>query len=162
MHRNHGIFSGGHVAASLATRFNDSVYPPIDDIDQQDARPDFAALLYPVISMDNAISHMGSRRNLLGEHPSKQQVLTNSLEKQVSAQTPPTFIALANDDQSVSALNSIRFYEQLHHEHINAEMHIFSQSGHGFGIRGAKDNAQLWPKLFLTWLNSLHLSAERA
>ncbi|MFM2476456.1 alpha/beta hydrolase [Celerinatantimonas sp. MCCC 1A17872] len=152
-----GFSAGGHVAASLATQFNLASYKPIDVIDEQSARPNFAALLYPVITMNHQYTHMGSREHLLGTNPSAQQIKQSSLENAVTINTPPTFIALANDDHSVPPMNSIKFYEQLHSHHVLAEMHIFERSGHGFGIRKAQGNAKLWPELFLNWFSALDL-----
>lgn len=152
-----GFSAGGQLAASLATRFTVAAYPAGDAIDQQSARPDFVGLLYPVISMDPVIGHSSTRKQLLGANPTAQEIADNSLEQQVTAATPPAFIALADDDKSVNPLNSIHFYEQLHQAGVPAEMHIFQKSGHGFGIRNAKGNAKLWPRMFLHWLKANHM-----
>ncbi|MFM2484439.1 alpha/beta hydrolase [Celerinatantimonas yamalensis] len=154
-----GFSAGGHVAANLATRYSIKAYPPIDRIDEQPTRPDFAALLYPVITMNKHFTHQGTRERLLGDTPTEAQIHDNALETQVSDDTPPTFIALANDDHAVNPMNSVLFYQQLLRHHVPAEMHIFARSGHGFGVRNAKGNAKQWPELFLNWLRELQRSA---
>src|SRR5690606_17629788 len=100
----------GHLASTLATRF-DKAYVP--NPDQIDLRPDFAIVVYPVISMQSDITHQGSRDALLGPSPSDELVRAFSNELQVKAQTPPTLILHATDDQLVDVSNSIRYYEAL-------------------------------------------------
>lgn len=151
-----GFSAGGQVAASLATRFAYPAYADQDAIDKQATRPDFSALLYPVISMDAKIGHSGSRKHLLGDHPTPAAIQANSLDQQITPSTPPAFIALADDDQSVNPMNSILYYQHLHQAGVSAELHIFQKSGHGFGIRNAKGNAKRWPRLFLHWLHANH------
>jgi acetyl esterase/lipase len=129
-----GASAGGHLASTLATHFDKQVYDPLDIIDQIGSRPSFEILLYPVISMDPAITHNGSKTNLLGSAPS--QILTDeySSEKQIKAKTPPTFIAVAKDDASVPPANSQRFHDSLLAHHISSEIHLYENGGHGKGI----------------------------
>ncbi|MDE1147833.1 MAG: alpha/beta hydrolase [Azospirillaceae bacterium] len=151
-----GLSAGGHVAASLGTRYNAPVYTPRDAVDQQSARPDFLALVYPVASMDPAIAHKGSRAQLLGESPTPAQDAAYSTERAVTAQTPPTFLLHADDDPSVPVENSLRFYAALHAAKVPAEMHIFQRGGHGFGLRGAQGlPAAVWPDLYIAWVRGL-------
>lgn len=84
-----GFSAGGHLAASLETRYQENVSRPIDAIDRQSARPDFVVLGYPVISMDQPIAHPGSRKELIGETPTQAQLNRYSPERQVTADTPP-------------------------------------------------------------------------
>ncbi|WP_199902556.1 alpha/beta hydrolase [Azospirillum sp. B4] len=151
-----GLSAGGHVAGSLGTRYDAAVYAPQDAVDQQSARPDFLALVYPVASMDPAIAHKGSRAQLLGDNPTPAQDAAYSTERAVTAQTPPTFLLHADDDASVPVENSLRFYAALHAAKVPAEMHIFQKGGHGFGIRGAKGlPAAAWPDLYIAWVRGL-------
>lgn len=147
-----GFSAGGQLASSLASQFDRSLYTPIDSADTLSARPDFVGLMYPVITMEKKYTHNGTRKVLLGESPSKQQIQQHSAEKWVTENTPPAFIGLANDDKSVNQMNSIRFYEALHENNVPVEMHIFQKSGHGFGIRNAKGTAKEWLPLFTQWL----------
>lgn len=130
-----GFSAGGHVVATLATHFEERSYDSMDDINEQSARPDFLILGYPVICMQEKHAHEGSRRALLGEHPTEAQMLSASCEYSVKVDTPPTFLFLAGDDASVPAENSVRFYLALHRHRVPAQMHIYAKGGHGFGMR---------------------------
>ncbi len=146
-----GFSAGGHLAATLSTRYADPVYRPEDSIS---ARPDFAILVYPVISMDPAITHAGSRKRLLGESPSDSLIRRYSNEQQVTAATPPTFVVHAADDRSVSPENSIRYYRSLLHSGVPAELHIFQSGGHGFGLARNGKRESLWPENCYKWLTA--------
>ncbi|WP_035341608.1 MULTISPECIES: pectin acetylesterase PaeX [Dickeya] len=153
-----GFSAGGHVAASLGTGFGRTVYSPQDDIDKVNARPDFMVLMYPVISMQEAIAHAGSRNALIGAHPDSVQIERYSAEKQVTEQTPPTFLAHAIDDPSVVVDNSLVMLAALRAHHVPAEIHLFAQGKHGFGIRGTVGlPAAHWPLLVDSWIKSLQL-----
>ena len=109
-------------------------------------------LLYPVITMNEEFTHLGSRENLIGKGHDKELIRKYSNELNVSADTPPTFIVLADDDKSVLPKNSINFYLKLKEYNVPAEMHIFQEGGHGFGIRKNGIPADNWPEMFYTWL----------
>lgn len=147
--------AGGHLMATLATRFDFQAYPPVDAADMLTARPDFLALLYPVISMDAQWTHADSRKMLLGDHPSAGEIEAFSADKQVDKTVPPTFIALADDDNGVNPVNSLLFYRSLKQAKVPAELHVFPQSGHGFGIRLAQGAAKQWPALMQSWMSTL-------
>ncbi|WP_083643950.1 alpha/beta hydrolase [Christiangramia flava] len=104
-----GFSAGGHLAATLSTKFDLQIY----ETDQISARPNFSALIYPVISLDEDITHMGFRNNLLGENASDEQVNAFSNELNVSSNTPPVFLVHANDDHAVPVQNSIRYFRLL-------------------------------------------------
>ncbi|MEZ6024030.1 MAG: alpha/beta hydrolase, partial [Hyphomonadaceae bacterium] len=147
-----GFSAGGHVAGSLATRFAAPVYDAADAADAQSARPDAAALMYPVATMREAHAHPGSRRNLLGETPSEARIAAYSLETAPPADTPATFLMHAADDPSVPVENSLGLFAALRAAGVPSEMHIFERGGHGFGLRGLDGNtAHQWPDLFLAW-----------
>ena len=151
-----GFSAGGHVAASLETRYSETVYAPIDDVDKQSARPDFVVLGYPVISMDKAIAHPGSRKALIGDMPSAEQINHYSPELNVTNQTPPTFLMHAVDDPSVPVDNSLVMFNALRAHKVPTELHLFAEGKHGFGIRGAKGlPAAAWPELAMNWIASL-------
>jgi acetyl esterase/lipase len=148
-----GFSAGGHVAASVATRFDAQVYTAVDALDAVSARPDFSILLYPVISMDPSIAHAGSRQQLLGEAPSAAAVASYSLDNVITAATPATLLILTDDDTVVLPENGLRYYSALHRHGVPAELHVFARGKHGFGIRGAKDMpVGNWPELAWTWL----------
>ena len=147
-----GFSAGGHVAGSLATRFNAPVYAPHDAIDQLSARPDAAVLMYPVVTMKQGPAHPGSRRNLLGETPSDAMVAKYSLETAPPADTPPTFILHAADDASVPVENTLLLFSALKAANVPASLHIFETGGHGFGLRGLdNDPRRAWPDMVMDW-----------
>lgn len=147
-----GFSAGGHVAASLATGANVRVYDPVDAVDSADAHAKFSILLYPVITM-GAGAHGGSRDNLLGKNPSPEQIVAYSCERTVYRDAPPTFICLAADDRTVlPAPNGIAMFNALRDTLIPAELHVFEEGGHGFGIAkiAGKPGAE-WPNLLVSW-----------
>ena len=145
-----GFSAGGHLAATVSTQFNKKVY---DSKDTTSARPDFSILMYPVISMQDGITHKGSKTNLLGENPSAALVENYSNEKQVDATTPKTFIVHATDDKAVPVENSINYYLALKQNKIPVEMHLYENGGHGFGL-GTDGTNKNWSKACENWLIS--------
>ena len=147
-----GFSAGGHLASTLATHYQDNVY----DADTTSARPDFSILIYPVISMEDGITHNGSKVSLLGTNASKELIDKYSNEKQVDANTPKTFIVHATDDKVVPVENSINYYMNLKKYNVPVEMHLYENGGHGFGL-GTKGTHTEWPKACEKWLaeNSL-------
>ncbi len=124
-----GFSAGGHLASTAGTHFNQAL---INNKTAISLRPDFMILVYPVISFSDSLVHKGSMNNLLGPQPSAGNVEKFSNELQVTGKTPPTFLVHAADDIWVPAANSIRFYEALQRNGVNAELHIYSKGGHGF------------------------------
>ncbi|WP_316837825.1 alpha/beta hydrolase [Pedobacter nutrimenti] len=127
-----GYSAGGHLASTLGTHFSKSYIPNKDNIS---LRPDFMILVYPVISMNDQLTHMGSKINLLGMEPSKEKVALFSNELQVTKETPPTYLTHCGDDQVVDVNNSIVFYQALQKNGIDAELHLFPKGNHGFTQR---------------------------
>ena len=126
-----GFSAGGHLAASASTLFADDAA----------VRPDFSILFYPVITMEAGVTNNSTRANLLGSDgkwsdTGKLDWLVNhySLENQVSAKTPATFIFLCSDDPAVPPENSIRYYDALLAHKVPAEIHCYPSGGHGFGF----------------------------
>jgi acetyl esterase/lipase len=148
-----GFSAGGHLASTVATHFNESFNEAIEDaIDQVSPRPDFAVLIYPVISFSEPFSHAGSRRNLLGTEPDPSLVEKMSNDKQVNAQTPPTFLIHTWEDSGVPPENSIFFYLALRKANVPAEMHLFLKGPHGFGLGKDQGGVSAWPKLCEDWM----------
>jgi acetyl esterase/lipase len=144
-----GFSAGGHLASTLSTHYLDDVYVH----DSISAKPNFSILIYPVISMENEITHKGSRTNLLGNVPSEDLMVLYSNEKQIDSLTPPTFLIHATDDKAVPVENSIQYYMALKDNNIPVEMHIFENGGHGFGL-GVKDTSLYWTDSCEQWLKS--------
>lgn len=144
-----GFSAGGHLASTLSTHFNEKVYEPQDTTS---ARPDFSLLIYPVISMDSGITHLGSRWNLLGENPSPELLKHFSNELQVNNQTPPAFLALSIDDDAVPPQNSISYALALKNYKIPCELHMYQSGGHGYGMGKSANTESTWPEACRKWL----------
>jgi acetyl esterase/lipase len=148
-----GFSAGGHLAAMAATKFDEGIAKSSDLIERPGSRPDFAILVYPVITM-GPDTHGGSRQNLLGAAPGKDLIRLYSNELQVTPQTPPTFLAHAADDRPVPPSNSQKFYEALQAKKIPSEYLKLASGGHGLnGYKGPMWEA--WQKRSLEWLGSV-------
>ncbi len=147
-----GFSAGGHLAATVATHFRKAL---IENKKGTNLRPDFLILVYPVISMQDSLTHPDSRGNLLGKHPSKTIIDLFSNELQVGHNTPPTYITHAGDDKLVDVDNSIVFYEKLRHNKVQAELFIYPKGGHGF-VFGLPPDQWLGP--IYQWMKSITLS----
>jgi acetyl esterase/lipase len=136
----------------LATKFANPIYPQVDDSDNTDARPSFAALLYPVITMRPPFAHEATCEKLLGPNAPPGLRAVWSAESFVKADTPPCFLCAAADDPNVSVDNTLMMFASLRRAKVTAEMHIFEKGGHGFGLR-APDALPIsaWPDLFRRW-----------
>lgn len=147
-----GFSAGGHVAGSLATRFDAQVYAPADAADHLSARPDAAMLMYPVVTMKADIAHAGSREHLIGASPSDAMVAKYSLETAPPKTTPPTLIMHAADDASVPVENATLLFAALKSAGVPVALHVFETGGHGFGLRGLEgDPRAAWPRLVMEW-----------
>lgn len=150
-----GFSAGGHVCADLATRFERKVYDPVDAADTGSARPMLAAPIYPVVSMDPAIAHRGSREKLIGKAPDAALEAEHSPDRQVSRITPPCFLMHAEDDDVVPVENTLRFRAALKKAGVPVETHLFEKGGHGFGLRGAAGKpVAARPDLYHAWARS--------
>lgn len=147
-----GFSAGGHLASTAGTHFNTRYSKPIDEIDRCSARPDFMILMYPVISFTELYTHKGSMINLLGKNPDKDLMESFSNEKQVTPETPPTFLVHADDDKVVPPENSVAFYLALRKAKIPAEMHIYEKGGHGFGPGVGKGSCSSWMARCADWM----------
>lgn len=120
-----GSSAGGHLASTVATHTKEAL------------RPAFQILFYPVITMDLSFTHKGSRENLLGKSPAKHDVNRFSNDLQVTGSTPRAFIALSDDDHTVSPQNSISYYFELYRHDVPAVIHVYPAGGHGWGYRSS-------------------------
>jgi acetyl esterase/lipase len=147
-----GFSAGGHLAATLSLRPHAETYAPIDVADRENARPKFAALLYPVITMLPPFAHEASREMLLGKHPTRAQRAAWSCERLVTRGTPPMFLAAAADDPDVSVKNTLAMFAALRRAGVPSEMHVFERGGHGFGLGNPGELLSVWPGLLLKWM----------
>ena len=155
-----GFSAGGHLCADLLTRFDASVYAPLDAADRLSARPDLAAPIYPVISMMLPTAHAGSRKNLIGESAPAARERAHSPHLNVPANAPPTFLLHAEDDKSVVVENSLLLRSALLAAKVPVETHLYPDGGHGFGLRLARGKSvEGWEELFLAWGRKHHIFA---
>lgn len=162
IHREHigvmGFSAGGHVASMAATCFSRSVYEPVDAADAESARPDFCVLGYPAISYEVFLKSPESR-----QETAKHLVdtfLRYSTEKLVSKDSSPVFIFETDDDKTTWSEHSVAFYLAARNAGVPAELHIFKQGGHGFGLGNIKPQVSLWQQLFVEWLHTLPAAKE--
>ena len=151
-----GFSAGGHLASTLATHFDAGDAAAADSIERQPSRPDFAVLVYPVISMSKPIMHAGSRNNLIGATPDSSLARLYSNELQVTKETPPTFLIHATDDKGVPVENSLLFYQALKDNNVPTEMHIYPYGGHGFGLAVGRGYLETWTERLAEWMRSLN------
>lgn len=142
-----GFSAGGHLASTGATHYKKAY---IENSNNTNLRPDFQILVYPVISMQENLTHRDSRTQLLGSSPSKENVDAFSNEMQVDKDTPPAYLTHAADDKTVDVDNTIFYFESLRKNNVPVEMHIYPKGGHGFIFR-QKD----WMDPLLQWLNTM-------
>jgi acetyl esterase/lipase len=155
-----GFSAGGHLASSAGTHFDNGDKDAKDPIDRHSCRPDFLILSYPVITMESGVAHSGSKTNLLGPKPDERLVENLSNEKQVTKNTPPTFIFQTTADTVVPAENAVRFYLACKKAGVEVEMHIYEKGRHGVGLgrdpkwTGGEKSVESWPDRLTEWLKA--------
>jgi acetyl esterase/lipase len=138
-----GFSAGGHLVAAVSTQYKKRLYPPVDAVDQESCRPDFAVALYP--------GHML-------EKTSKDFELNPYVP--VTNQTPPTFMVQDEDDPIDTVKNSLVYYIALKNAGVPVEMHLYAHGGHGFGLRRTKFPVTAWPQLVETWLHTIGVTTQ--
>jgi acetyl esterase/lipase len=151
-----GFSAGGHLAASVATRF-DAALPGDDPLAAISARPDFVILGYPVITLEGADAHAGSRKALLGDNPDPEKVRENSLQFQVGEKIPPVFMFHGIGDQSVPVGNSLAFFSEVQKHNKQSELHVYQTNIHGVGMIQGQGSVSLWPQALEAWLKGHQL-----
>jgi acetyl esterase/lipase len=149
-----GFSAGGHLASTTATHFDRGDTAAAEPIGRMSARPDFAILGYPVISFTTEYTHEGSRRHLLGDNPDPKLMELLSNEKQVTAETPPTFLFHTDEDTGVPPENSVLFYLALRKAGVPAELHIYERGRHGVGLAPTDLVLSSWPRRLADWMYS--------
>ena len=133
-----GFSAGAHLAAALSTHFDQRLYDPSDAADQLSCRPDFAVIIYP------------------GYLALAEQNFAPNPEIHVTEKTPPSFIVQAEDD-GVHVENSTVYFLALKNAKVPAEMHLYAQGGHGYGLRRTALPVTAWPQLVETWLHTIQV-----
>lgn len=137
-----GFSAGGYLVAEISTKFEQRLYPPVDEADKASCRPDFAVGIYP--------GHLGKRDKNFELNPNVP----------VTPQTPPTFLLQAEDDHVDSVNDSLAYYVSLKNAGVPVEMHLYAQGGHAFGLRRTKFPITRWPELVEMWLRTIGMISE--
>ena len=147
-----GFSAGGHLAAAAANHFTMPADPRASS--KVSIRPDFVALIYPVVSFSDELTHLGSRTNLVGSIPNEKDEFFWSMEYQIKESSPPAFLVHAADDKAVPIKNSLLYYEGCLNKGVPAEMHLYPKGGHGFGLFNETTD-DVWLDRFRNWLRKL-------
>jgi len=131
-----GFSAGAHLAAALSTHYDKRLYDPIDAADQLTCRPDFAVIVYP------------------GYLALADKNFAPNADINPTAQTPPTFIVQAEDDP-VHVENAVVYFLALKNAKVPAELHIYAQGGHGYGLRRTALPVTTWPQAVEVWLHTI-------
>jgi acetyl esterase/lipase len=131
-----GFSAGAHLAAALSTHFDKRLYDPVDAADQKSCRPDFAVIVYP------------------GYLAIAEQKMATNPEIKPTVQTPPSFIVQAEDDP-VHVENATNYFLQLKDAKVPAELHIYAEGGHGYGLRRTNLPVTTWPDTATIWLRTI-------
>lgn len=137
-----GFSAGGHLVAAISTRFQRRLYPPVDQADKESCRPDFAVAIYP--------GHLWIAERKFELNP----------EIRITRDTPPTFLAQAEDDDVDDINHSLVYYIALKNAEVPVEMHLYAQGGHGFGLRPTKLPITGWPQLVEKWLETIGMVSQ--
>ena len=153
-----GYSAGGHLvtmAGEFGERFNELEKLGIETA--VSLRPDFVMPIYPVVSMQDDISHKWSRRSLLGKNQTQERKDLFSMELQVPDNMPPTYIVVCKDDNVVDYNNSLRLYDALLEKNINdCELHVYEWGKHGFGmLNGPFMKEFKWNEPLLEWIKKI-------
>ena len=150
-----GFSAGGHLASTAATHFNSQVGEITDA--NMSVRPDFSLLIYPVITFSDKFTHFGSRDNLVGKNPPVEKMELYSNEKQVTPNTPPTFLVSTTDD-GVQPENSIGYFLACKKNKVPVEMHIYEKGGHGYGLKKkGRGPVETWAVRMEDWMRDRKL-----
>ncbi|MCZ4225361.1 alpha/beta hydrolase [Pedobacter rhodius] len=142
-----GFSAGGHFASTLLVHYNDI---KITNAEKISLRPDFAALIYPVISFEESV-HTGTMKNLLGPNPADSMKHYFSANENVNSKTPPTFLVHAQDDKVVPVENSMLLNEALKKNKVKTDIYLYENGGHGFGLKNKTSDVD-WFNLLAVWM----------
>jgi len=150
-----GFSAGGHLMGLSTTRSAFRSYEPIDEIDGLSARPAFAALIYPIITLRAPYDDTITRRMLIGDRPSSSNVTLWSVETHVEANCPPVFLVQAKDDPISDPANTLIMEQACERAEVPVELHQLAAGGHGFGMGRAGTPTAAWPGYFAKWLSAI-------
>lgn len=158
-----GFSAGGHLAGTAGIYYNENFLADLGIHPTVSLRPDFIAMIYPVVSMEDGLAHRKSRRNLLGRNYSLQLAQKMSLEKNVHAGMPPVFLLHCKDDKTVDVRNSEIFGDELKKDGIDYKELIYNKGNHGFGLVPHKSaDSHAWPEVFESWMKKTIIGLEKS
>ena len=152
-----GFSAGGHLAGTAATYYENNFMEELGIQTNISLRPDFVAMIYPVVSMTDSLAHKKSRRNLLGYRYSPELQRKMSLELNVHAQMPPVFMIHCKKDKTVDYRNAVNYHLALVNQGIRCDFTLYDEKGHGFGINPDSKKASSWINNFLPWLRDIQI-----
>jgi len=158
-----GFSAGGHLVAAISTHYAQRIYPAVDAADKESCRPDFAVAIYPghlSLSAAEWDAKQGTKKFAIHFPANANKNLTLNPEVPVTHQTPPTFLLQNEDDHIDSVYDSLAYYIALQKAGVPAEMHVYSEGGHAFGLRRTKLPVTRWPELVETWLGAIGMVPE--
>jgi acetyl esterase/lipase len=147
-----GFSSGGYVLGLVTARSDYRSYPAVDAIDKQSARPNFAVLIYPVVTLDKPSDGTATARKTVGAYASHEAREAWSVQGYVHADDPPMFIVQASDDTTVDPKNAVLLEAACRRNNVPVELHRFDTGGHGFGMGRSGTSSVAWPDLCRAWL----------
>jgi len=158
-----GFSAGGHLVAAISTHYATRLYPAVDAADQESCRPDFAVAIYPGhLSLEAAEwdAQQGEKKLAVPHAAGADKELTLNPEVPVTPQTPPTFLLQAEDDHIDNVDDALSYYIALKKAGVPAEMHLYAQGNHAFGLRHTRLPITDWPKLVETWLGTIGMTQQ--
>src|SRR6516165_4142060 len=158
-----GFSAGGHLAAAISNHFERRLYPPVDAADKESCRPDFAVPIYPghlSLSAAEWDAKQGAKKFAVPHAANTDRDLGLNPEVPVTKETPPTFLLQSENDDVDSVYDSLAYYIALKKAGVPAEMHLYAQGGHAFGLRRTKFPITDWPRLVETWLSTIGMVHE--
>jgi acetyl esterase/lipase len=155
-----GFSAGGHLAATLGTHFDAGKTDAADGIERVSSRPDLMILVYPVVTMGE-FTHAGSKKYLLGDNPTHEQIRNYSNELWVTKDTPPTFLVHSVADPGVPVENSLLFASALRKAGVPFEIHLYEKGPHGFGLAPTDPILSSWLERCADWLKVRGFVSER-
>ena len=149
-----GFSAGGHLAGFTALQSQRPLYAGSDKYEKASARPDFSVLLFPVVSLRKPYDTTRTRREIIGDTPSAEAENAWSLDTYASADAPPTIIFASADDKTAPPGHGIMLFEKLNAAGASAELHMFRDGGHGWGLGKPEQVLSQWPEMFVKWYDS--------
>lgn len=145
-----GFSAGGHLVSTVGTKFQST---KLDNPKNISLRPDFLVLVYPVISFADSLTHIDSRKNLIGPEITKERIIEYSSELQVSENTPPTYLTSGMDDKIVDVKNTLFFAAALKQHRVRVEVFLYEKGYHGYGVNNRQAKVQ-WIDDCIDWIKS--------